>query len=164
MGNRSFVYKILITFSSGDRCNQELGSIATKKGRCLAFPNIYQHQVSSFRLEDPSKPGYRKILVFFLVDPTYRIPSASSVAPQQRQLIYNAIRGADANSLFCHLPVELIEKIMKFVPGLMSRQEAEEYRLDLMKERAVFVGKNNSRFFGHVRGFTLLVFSQLTNE
>ena len=62
---------------------QDVGKVITKEDRCIAFPNLYQHLVSPFRLADPTKPGHRKILVFFLVDPHFTIPSASVVAPQQ---------------------------------------------------------------------------------
>jgi hypothetical protein len=51
-------------------------------GRMIVFPNIYQHRVGSFSLKDRSKPGHRKILVFFLVDPTQRIVSTATVPPQ----------------------------------------------------------------------------------
>ena len=63
--------------------NQNLGRIKTIGGRCIVFPNIYQHCVSPFELVDHSKPGHRKILVFFLVDPTKKIISTANVAPQQ---------------------------------------------------------------------------------
>jgi hypothetical protein len=66
-----------------DALNQVLGSTSTPAGRCLAFPNILQHRVGSLRLADPSRPGHRKILAFFLVDPSERIVSASDVPPQQ---------------------------------------------------------------------------------
>ena len=46
---------------------QQLGCIETKSGRCITFPNVYQHQVQPFSLEDKTKKGSRKILVFFLV-------------------------------------------------------------------------------------------------
>jgi hypothetical protein len=52
-----------------DAMNQVLGSAETHAGRVLAFPNILQHHVGPFRLADPSRPGHRKVLVFFLVDP-----------------------------------------------------------------------------------------------
>jgi hypothetical protein len=77
--------------TSEDRCLQELGSVETIQGRCVAFPNVYQHQVQPFRLEDPTKPGVRKIFVAFLVDPTHTIPSATTVAPQQREIIREAM-------------------------------------------------------------------------
>lgn len=44
----------------------ELGSVVTRAGRLLTFPNIVQHRVNPFRLADPSKPGHRKILLVLL--------------------------------------------------------------------------------------------------
>src|SRR6185437_9957997 len=66
-----------------DALNQVLGSAETRAGRALAFPNILQHRVDPFRLADPSRPGHRKILAFFLVDPSVTIVSTSDVPPQQ---------------------------------------------------------------------------------
>lgn len=68
-------------------CNQYLGATVTSQNLCLAFPNVYQHQVSPFELVDKTKPGFRKILVFFLVDPNHRIPSTTDVPPQQAHWI-----------------------------------------------------------------------------
>ncbi|KAJ7693239.1 hypothetical protein B0H17DRAFT_933169, partial [Mycena rosella] len=51
----------------GGQCVQDLGSMITKQGRALAWPNLFQHRVSPFRLVDTSRPGHRKILAFFLV-------------------------------------------------------------------------------------------------
>lgn len=45
--------------------NQEMGSIATPENRLLAFPNICQHRSGPFQLLDTTRPGFRKILVFF---------------------------------------------------------------------------------------------------
>ncbi|PVZ96749.1 hypothetical protein BB558_007315 [Smittium angustum] len=42
--------------------NQRLGEIKTVKNRIISFPNIYQHQVQDFELQDKTKPGYRKRL------------------------------------------------------------------------------------------------------
>ncbi|MGV9409471.1 DUF4246 domain-containing protein [Nocardia sp. NPDC003693] len=66
-----------------DALNQFLGSVPTGSGRCLAFPNVLQHRVAPFSLADPTRPGHRKILAFFLVDPTRRVPSTTDVPPQQ---------------------------------------------------------------------------------
>lgn len=60
-----------------------LSSVDTHENLCLVFPNFMQHRVSNFGLEDESKPGYRKILVFFLIDPAHRILSTADVPPQQ---------------------------------------------------------------------------------
>ncbi|MGX1808460.1 DUF4246 domain-containing protein [Nocardia sp. NPDC055321] len=66
-----------------DKLNQFLGSVPTDSGRCVAFPNILQHRVAPFSLTDPTRPGHRKILAFFLVDPTHRVTSTADVPPQQ---------------------------------------------------------------------------------
>lgn len=122
----------------------------------MAFPNLYQHQVQPFHLEDPTKPGHRKILVFFLVDPTQGVPSATNVAPQQREWVTEAMHKAGANSALARLPVELLTMISEGNDGTMSRLEAEEYRKELMDERTVFVEENNQDYFGMVRSRILL--------
>lgn len=61
-----------------------LGSIKTEKEMCLVFPNYLQHKVSGFMLDDPDEPGYRDILVFFLVDPSHRVLSTADVSRQQK--------------------------------------------------------------------------------
>jgi hypothetical protein len=71
----------------------------------------------------------------FLVDPTLRIPSATDVAPQQRDSIQAAMRQAGENSLLSRLPVELIDAVAGFTKSTMSWEEAEAYRLKLMRER-----------------------------
>lgn len=75
-----FVHEIFgIKPRQGDtQVTQNLGC-----GRLLSFPNILQHCVSPFSLADRSKPGHRKILAFFLVDPNMRIISTANVPPQR---------------------------------------------------------------------------------
>ena len=141
------VTELVIACLSFEKNVQELGSIETVQGRCIAFPNIYQHQVQPFRLEDPTKPGFRKIFVAFLVDPTYTIPSATIIAPQQREIIRDAMLTVD-NSWLGRLPVELIDVISGGNDGTMSRAEAEAYRLQIMNERTKFARKNDSGYFG----------------
>lgn len=136
---------------------QDIGDVVTKPHRCVAFPNLYQHQVQPFNLEDPTKPGYRKILVFFLVDPTHTVPSAMDVAPQQREWVTEVIQGAGANSPFARLPVEILTMISEENDGTMTCSEAEQYREELMAERTVFVGENDEAYFGMVRMHICLV-------
>ena len=131
-------------------CVQGIGDVITKTHRCVAFPNLYQHQVQPFRLGDPTKPGHRKILVFFLVDPTQRILSATDVAPQQREWVTEAIHCAGHISAFGKLPAELIRTISNANEGAMTRSEAEDYRKELMSERVVSVEENDRSYFGAV--------------
>ncbi|KAK8113558.1 hypothetical protein PG984_014084 [Apiospora sp. TS-2023a] len=77
----------------GGPCVQYYGSVDTPEGRLLAFPNVLvtclpmcllsQHRVSSFRLQDPTKPGHRRFLALWLVDPHQRIVSTANIPPQQ---------------------------------------------------------------------------------
>lgn len=102
-----------------DALNQVLGSASTPAGRCLAFPNTLQHRVGSFRLTNPTRPGYRKILAFFLVDPSERIVSTSDVAPQQPW--------SDTST--------------------MTLEQAKGYREQLMQERKFFVDEHNEQLY-----------------
>lgn len=69
---------------SGSVCLQNYGSIETKEGRFLAFPNTFHHRVSPFELKDKTKPGYRRFIALWLVDPLNRIISTANVPPQQQ--------------------------------------------------------------------------------
>ena len=99
--------------------NQVLGAAETRAGRALAFPNVLQHRVDSFRLADPSRPGHRKILVFFLVEPSVTIPSTSDVPPQQPW----------------------------FPTSTMTLEQAKEYREQLMQERKYVVDEHSERVY-----------------
>ncbi|MFJ5730895.1 DUF4246 domain-containing protein [Streptomyces paradoxus] len=102
-----------------DALNQVLGSASTPAGRCLAFPNVLQHRVDSFRLLDPTRPGHRKILAFFLVDPSETIVSTSDVPPQQPW--------SDTST--------------------MTLEQARNYREQLMQERKFFVDEHNEQLY-----------------
>jgi hypothetical protein len=113
-----------------------LGSVVTSKGRALAFPNIYQHQVSSFQLADPTRPGYRKILALFLVDPVLNsrspLPSTTTVPPQQAHW-----RGASASG--DERSPSMLSWMEGAPHGSMSKEEAARIRIELMDERTAFV-------------------------
>ncbi|KIO18082.1 hypothetical protein M407DRAFT_32229 [Tulasnella calospora MUT 4182] len=127
----------------GAGSNQVVGAVKTSADRCIAFPNIYQHQVSSFKLVDLSKPGHRKIVALFLVDPEKRIPSTSDIPPQQVDWAREAIRESlvkDDKSVKVPLPVELADMVADRVDSVMTLDEAKVYREQLMDERTAFVG------------------------
>ena len=52
--------------------------------RSLKKQQIFQHCVQLFHLENPRKPGHRKILALFLVDPHKQIISTANVPCQQK--------------------------------------------------------------------------------
>ena len=123
----------------------------TNAHKCVAFPNLYQHRVQPFHLEDPTKPGHRKILVFFLVDPTRKVLSATDVAPQQREWVTEAMQTAGQNTAIGKLPIEILTMISDENEVTMTRLEAEKYREELMSERVVAVENNDRAYFGVAR-------------
>ncbi|KZT74035.1 hypothetical protein DAEQUDRAFT_702202 [Daedalea quercina L-15889] len=140
----SYCMHYLYGIDRDDHCVQEVGKVITKEDRCIAFPNLYQHLVSPFRLADPTRPGHRKILVFFLVDPLVTIPSASVVAPQQASWIQRTVAGT---TLWERLPVELQDVIMGYAEP-MTLEQAKAYREELMAERTAFVETVDGQRFG----------------
>ena len=116
---------------------QELGQVVTREGRLLAFPNVFQHRVGPFKLEDPSEPGHRKILALFLIDPHCRIISTANVPPQQKNWWSPEIRDSER---LAGMPNEVVDQIVDDVDDFpISLEEAKELRLELMEERKVFV-------------------------
>ncbi|KAJ7477040.1 hypothetical protein B0H11DRAFT_1308233 [Mycena galericulata] len=148
----SYCMEILYGMQRDSHCCQDLGSIKTSSGRALAWPNIYQHRVAPFHLVDPTKPGHRKILAIFLIDPSIEpIPSATNVPPQQADCAVNPLEEArnDPRTVVSRLPPELCVLIQGELPDtFITREEAEEYRLQLMKERTTFV-KIHDRELAH---------------
>ena len=131
--------------------NQELGHIVAEEGKCVAFPNIYQHRVQPFELADPSKPGFRKILCFFLVDPLTKIISTSDVLPQQESWWKSdswAEVACAAAPPISTLPRELYNEVISYASlGTMSRAEAEQWRKDFMGERSEFTFHHGKEVF-----------------
>ncbi|KAF4335403.1 hypothetical protein FBEOM_10739 [Fusarium beomiforme] len=68
----------------GGDCLQRYGKVETKQGRLLAFPNVFHHRVSPVELEDKTKPGHRRFIALWLVDPLTRIINTGNVPPQQK--------------------------------------------------------------------------------
>jgi hypothetical protein len=114
---------------------QTLGSVLTPDGRIIAFPNTLQHKVHPFSLEDKTKPGHRRFLVLWLVDPMYRVLSTANVPPQSQQWWKDA-----ASKTPWDLPPELSKMVFDSAAEdwLVSLEEAKRYRLDLMAERVSF--------------------------
>lgn len=112
---------------------QNVGSVLTREGRALFFPNVLQHHVSPFRLTDPSRPGHRKILALFLVDPAIPIISTANVPPQQRAWWEKEMGrlGGRVGSL----PPELRKMVVDGVDWPVGLEQAKLDRLDLMRER-----------------------------
>lgn len=138
---------------------QDVGSVNTREGRLITFPNVLQHQVQPFKLADPTKPGHRKIVALFLVDPNLRVISTADV-PCQRQDWWAeevlrtsqspsarpALPGSSAGGVF-KLPPELQKIVFEDVDDFpITVEKAKEYRERLMEERKKFVLKNQEEF------------------
>lgn len=136
-GDYAHLEKITGFINDQDNLVQSLGSVLCKEGRLLAFPNVLQHNVGSFKLENSTKPGERKILALFLVDPHVRILSTSKVPPQQKHWWEKDLREKrEGVEKLNTLPNELMEKVFEDVRDFpISMDEAKEIREALMEER-----------------------------
>ncbi|KAJ8066741.1 hypothetical protein OCU04_004131 [Sclerotinia nivalis] len=111
-------------------CLQNYGSVETRQGRLLAFPNVFQHKVSSFRLKDPTKPGHRRFIALWLVDPHVRIISTANVPPQQMDWWLESVFGdtPEARSkAMGKLPAELVTLLNE--NGLHTNNSAKDMKL-----------------------------------
>ncbi|KAF2867921.1 hypothetical protein BDV95DRAFT_610358 [Massariosphaeria phaeospora] len=97
-------------------CLQNYGNVETRQGRLLAFPNVFQHRVSPFRLTDPTKPGHRRFIALWLVVPTLRIISTANVPPQQQDWWMDSVFGSTTESrkaAMSKLPFEVLSLLEK---------------------------------------------------
>jgi hypothetical protein len=97
---------------SNSPCLQNYGNVQTRQGRLLAFPNVFQHRVSPFKLVDPTKPGHRRFVALWLVDPTKRIISTANIPPQQMTWYVDALLGSSVKArgeALSKLPPELVD-------------------------------------------------------
>ncbi|KAL8797147.1 MAG: hypothetical protein Q9195_000614 [Heterodermia aff. obscurata] len=120
---------------NSEPCTQELGSVRTKQGRLLVFPNVYQHRVEPFGLASRKKAGHRKILALFLIDPYRPIISTANIPCQQKSWWAEKVRGIGP---LANLPPELNQKILDMVPYPVSLEKAKKQREELMAERRIF--------------------------
>lgn len=108
----------------------EMGKVLTREGRLLVFPNVMQHRVGDFRLVDPARPGHRKIVALFLVDPATPIISTANVPPQQMHW------GAAVPGIVeSRLPPEVASIVYEHVACPFKLDEAKKLREQLMDER-----------------------------
>ncbi|KAJ2894843.1 Ribosome-releasing factor 2, mitochondrial, partial [Coemansia aciculifera] len=111
--------------------SQELGDVEIKDGRCVVFPNILQHKMPELRLGDRTKPGHCKMLVFYFVDPSTRIPSTEIVPPQQQEWHFEDVLKAEP---FRSLPNLVIDGIMDKMDYPISLKEAKSIRLQVHQD------------------------------
>ncbi|PNY19946.1 Uncharacterized protein TCAP_07436 [Tolypocladium capitatum] len=116
-----------------DTTLQDVGAVLTQPGRAIFFPNLFQHRVQPFSLADASRPGHRKILALFLVDPAVPIISTANVPPQQRHWW----AGEEHIRAGGRLPPEVAEMVLGNVDYVVGWDEARAIREELMAERTL---------------------------
>ncbi len=118
--------------------NQYLGSVPTIQDRVLVFPNVYQHQVQSFRLVDAKRPGYRKILALFLVDPGAKdVPDTSTFDIQRHDWVRPL--------LVRHVPDVLADIILEyFSDGTFENAKVNMEKM--IKMRSIHAEKSNEEY------------------
>jgi hypothetical protein len=155
-------------------CLQQYGSVETKEGRLLAFPNVFHHRVSPFELQDKTKPGHRRFIALWLVDPHTRIINTGNVPPQQHSWWMEQAFGNMETEEIPHpiakmvseaapdhpgiravvesgqpLPEELMDMIQREAGDSvmpMSLSEAKGHRLKLMEERTKFQRESEQKW------------------
>ncbi|KAF4481607.1 hypothetical protein FAGAP_12028 [Fusarium agapanthi] len=137
---------------------QDIGSVHTKARRAIFFPNLMQHRVSPFKLVDRTKPGHRKILALFLVDPAIPIIRTSNVPPQQKNWWdqYHLHNGE------C-LPDSFNDKV-SVAEWPMGLEEAKVLRLQLMDERTSIQEQEYSGLFQQLDRMSLWGSSATQNK
>ncbi|KAJ2261837.1 hypothetical protein GGI01_001999, partial [Coemansia sp. RSA 376] len=82
-------------------------------------------KMPEFKLADKSKTGHCKMLTFYFVDPSTRIPSTEIVPPQQQDWYFADILASEP---FRSLPHLVVEGIMAKVDFPISLKEAKKLR------------------------------------
>ncbi|KAL1618746.1 hypothetical protein SLS56_010437 [Neofusicoccum ribis] len=131
--------EFLFDITQHESAVQDIGRVKTSEGRLIAFPNVMQHRVSPFALQDPTKPGHRKIIALFLVDPHTRVISTANVPPQRKDWWFDVLRENGSLQAF---PEELAQHINDDVEDWpMGMEEAKVLREELMEERRAYIPK-----------------------
>ncbi|SGZ50035.1 CIC11C00000005104 [Sungouiella intermedia] len=128
-----------------DKMTKFVGSVDAEEGRVIIFPNFFQHHVDPFELADPLKPGKRKILCFFFVDPhNDLVKSTRDVPPQNKEWVN------DKELLDKYFPGVNLEEI-----ATMTWEEALKARDELMAERTAAQDGDDEWDFPYTRSFSL---------
>ncbi|KAK4198028.1 hypothetical protein QBC40DRAFT_284400 [Triangularia verruculosa] len=120
-------------FGHGSETLQKLGSVETRQGRLLAFPNVFHHRVSPFSLQDRTKPGHRRFIALWLVDPHQRIVSTANVPPQQLGWWAEAVFGGKDRVAKGDMPSEVFQLLLE--QGLADTISPPKDVLDKMSNR-----------------------------
>ncbi|KAJ5818859.1 hypothetical protein N7474_004450 [Penicillium riverlandense] len=130
---------------NGDPQVQEIGDVLCRPGRLVTFPSVYQHRANAFRLSDPTKPGYLKMLALFLVDPMIRLISTSQIPPQREDWWQEKL-GAPSGKGLSLLPIEIKCQVIEEVGYPITMREAQKLRQELAAQRDEYVQRSTKYF------------------
>lgn len=119
-----------------------VGSIKSSPGRLVVFPNVFAHRVDPFELKDKRRPGYRKVVGIFLVDPKTPIISTANVPPQQLDW---APKNNALNVVGSKLPPELSTMVYQDVNCPYSLEEAHKVANGLFDKRKEYLKTSPAR-------------------
>ncbi|KAJ2113262.1 hypothetical protein IW146_003996 [Coemansia sp. RSA 922] len=104
----SFEYYAMC-FANGLDIEYRDGDVDIYNEQCMVFPNNIQYQMPELALDDATRPGHCKMLTFYFVDPSMRIPSTEIVPPQQKDWWTEDILSSEP---FRSLPLLVMDGIM----------------------------------------------------
>ncbi|KAJ3011801.1 hypothetical protein HKX48_006635 [Thoreauomyces humboldtii] len=140
----------------------DLGCIATREGRLIAYPNAaaLQHRIAGYKhilrrgdergdeASTHSGLAQHKVLVFLLVNPGARVQSTGTVPTQRwdrmRPYISVILDRAASMHLRRPLPMEILTKLVDRAKWGMSMQEARVHRLCITREGKEYVDSLNA--------------------
>ncbi|KAF9871992.1 hypothetical protein CkaCkLH20_10624 [Colletotrichum karsti] len=113
---------------------QDVGSVTMREGLMVAYPNVLQHKNLSYRLKDPTRPGHRKVLTLYLVDPRIKVLSTANVPPQQAEWWVREF--ARDNGQVKGLPKEVVDMVVDNIGDIpIPRADARRVRDEVVAER-----------------------------
>ncbi|KAJ2117421.1 hypothetical protein IW146_000744 [Coemansia sp. RSA 922] len=116
-----------------------------------------------FMRVDATKPGHCKMLTFYFVDPSTRIPSTEIVPPQQVEWWSEEVRSCEP---FRSLPLLIVDKILNILDDeapdhILYLDGALDFRDDMVSEVWYIqaealpeIVESNSLFMAYIKIFT----------
>ncbi|KAJ1505735.1 hypothetical protein HMI55_001471 [Coelomomyces lativittatus] len=129
--------------------NTPIGHVETQPGRCIVFPNVFQHKMKGMHSPtSTTQQQKQKLLYFFLVDPDRPIPSTLSIKPQQKgyytNLYFDLLKNVKMKGEL--LPLQIIHHILNYLVSDLSLEEALELRVKCMHERGLISDRRTRAF------------------
>jgi hypothetical protein len=116
-------------------------SISCGSSRLTNITYNSQHRVSPFELKDPTKPGHRRFIALWLVDPAQRIISTANVPPQQQSWWLDSAFGSTAEEReknMTKLPAELVSILaeggLNADPGQLGQAKLPPELMEMVRD------------------------------